>query len=878
MDEYSDDEEIIVTPKRNRDSDSDSEEFRPTKKLRKSIETPPDYFEKDLSELRISIVKHVLQQFTPEQRQAFAYKINNGVKEALELFQELVEEQFESLITSKPTENMWKLGLSPNEIKKYGQIIKNLRKANKDGKITIKKIVGCDLEKSKKANLLTLYDSMQTMDSQSVEYALLTSEINEALKKASAKKLNPKKLETEKTLKALIGQDKPLKERILDADIDDKRKAAIYEKYLLLQKTPDDSVTAASLEEWIEEALKTPFTKVVESVIDTNPGQALVKLKRGFEEHLSEMDTVLEPLLTIFNNRLHNPDSSSLVIGLLGSPGVGKCLAYNTPVLMFDGSVKMVQDIGVGDQVMGDDSKARNVIGLGRGQELMYWIRQKGAEDYRVNSSHILSLMSISNPKITDHPSENFYLLEWFTVKGKQRKFYTYRTTNKKEIKTEIDNYATQLPGRGSIIDISIQEYLWRTEEWKSNYHGYKVGVEYPEHPTKVDPYQYGSMLIDGFAEEIADEYMINSQRVRREIFKGIVSKCTSKSGICYSIHRSNEKLARSIRTLARSLGFRARIDYYRGSPKRPGKNASAAYYRVYVHADIDFVTYEIEVCEDKVDYYYGFEIDNNRRFVLGDYTVTHNTAVGQVIAKVWGLPFAQISLGGVVDSSILDGQHSGWVGSNPGRFAKALQEMGAINGIIFLDEIDKLGSTARGMQVQYSLLHSTDPVQNKAFIDHYLGSKLPLDLSKCLKICALNKTDGLDPALLNRMHIIKVPDYTQTNKKTIMRKHLFPNALKNIALEESALILTEEGLDAIITKVEDHEGKQGGVRGVKAAIHIIVDKLNLLFRTSVEEQAELGLSFTIPTTKPLKLTADVVEKLYNPKSTSNSSWSMMYS
>ena len=79
--------------------------------------------------------------------------------------------------------------------------------------------------------------------------------------------------------------------------------------------------------------------------------------------------------------------------GLLDIPcGFGKCLSKNTPIIMYDGSIKMVQDIKVGDQLMGDDSTPRNVLSLARWREMMYDIIPNKGYKYTVNESHILSL------------------------------------------------------------------------------------------------------------------------------------------------------------------------------------------------------------------------------------------------------------------------------------------------------------------------------------------------------------------------------------------------------------------------------------------------------------------------------------------------------
>lgn len=72
--------------------------------------------------------------------------------------------------------------------------------------------------------------------------------------------------------------------------------------------------------------------------------------------------------------------------------GLGKCFAPGTRVMMYDGSVKNIEDIKEREQVMGPDGKPRLVIGLTHGFDNMYTVHQNKGMDYTVNSVHILSL------------------------------------------------------------------------------------------------------------------------------------------------------------------------------------------------------------------------------------------------------------------------------------------------------------------------------------------------------------------------------------------------------------------------------------------------------------------------------------------------------
>lgn len=93
-----------------------------------------------------------------------------------------------------------------------------------------------------------------------------------------------------------------------------------------------------------------------------------------------------------------------------GSAGAGKCLGLNTEILMHDGSIKLVQDVIVGDRLMGPDGTARNVLSLARGREEMFTVVQGRGQPYTVNASHILSLRrwathTIWNVSVRDYKS-----------------------------------------------------------------------------------------------------------------------------------------------------------------------------------------------------------------------------------------------------------------------------------------------------------------------------------------------------------------------------------------------------------------------------------------------------------------------------------------
>lgn len=108
--------------------------------------------------------------------------------------------------------------------------------------------------------------------------------------------------------------------------------------------------------------------------------------------------------------------------GILEVPcGKGKCLGIDTEILMYDGTIKKVQDICVGEKIMGDDSKPRNVLSLARGREQMYKVIPKKGDPYIVNESHILSLKHKDDGNILD-----ICVLDYLKLKNRD-KYLGYR-------------------------------------------------------------------------------------------------------------------------------------------------------------------------------------------------------------------------------------------------------------------------------------------------------------------------------------------------------------------------------------------------------------------------------------------------------------------
>jgi ATP-dependent Lon protease len=204
-------------------------------------------------------------------------------------------------------------------------------------------------------------------------------------------------------------------------------------------------------------------------------------------------------------------------------------------------------------------------------------------------------------------------------------------------------------------------------------------------------------------------------------------------------------------------------------------------------------------------------------------------TSLGQSIARAVGRKFERFSLGGMHDEAELRGHRRTYIGAMAGRLLQAMRRAGALNPVLLLDEVDKLGRDFRGDPAA-ALLEVLDPEQNKTFRDNYLD--LAFDLSKVLFITTANTLDTIPQALLDRMEILRLSGYSEEEKQQIARRYLIPKQLKATGLTDEQIEFTDEGLKAIISGYT----REAGLRRLERAIARVTRKVTLRF---AEEQIE---------------------------------------
>ena len=868
-----------------------------------------------------------------------------------------MDSQEEILQSSKRFENEYR---DLVDMKKY---LAGRLKANPNSKMIIKSLRDCKdsikkLVKKARGKNTKEYHKMITGTDRK-----FTSEIDYFKKKLS----NTEQLKIMGDLKEInnfIQIDKPYRLSLLESKIPMSYKSTILQKLNILRTMEPGDPEYYKLKNWIDTFMRIPIGVYRSLDVKMSDGpevcqEFMEKSIKILDECVYGMNDAKMQILQMVGQWIANPNAMGTAIAIKGPMGTGKCLGLNTPILMHDGSIKMVQDIIVGDVIMGDDSGPRNVLGLGRGQDEMYEIISPKGDKYTVNSEHILSLKPSGLNFIRQIRNANNIIKYKVGIFNTSTYGINYRTFYEEE---EAEKYLAENTSENNTVDITVKDYLSLSDSTiKAALKGYRVGIDFEPKPVLFDPYIIGLWLGDGCSaksqittqeskilhymraelkkdnlnlsyiskydysivgdlhkktfnapsenvftltlrhydlvnnKHIPDDYKINDRQTRLKLLAGLLDTdgYYDKKNNMFEITQKNKVLADDILYVARSLGFGASQTRVNKYCMYKGEKREGTYYRINIYGNgLDEIptlcdrkrafnrirnknplVYGIRISPVGRGDYYGFEIDGNRRFVMGDFTVTHNTSiVKEGISKILGREFAFIPLGGAGDSSFLEGHSYTYEGSSWGKIIQILIDSKCMNPVIYFDELDKLSDTPRGSEITGILTHLTDTSQNSEFHDKYF-SEMGFDLSKCLFIFSYNDESKVNPILRDRMYRIQTKGYNTKEKIIITKNYMLPKIREQVNFSTEDIIIPDDTIEYVITKFTKGED---GVRNLKRCMEIIYTKLNL-FRLVKSDSELLTKEINIKVEFPFTVTKKDVDILVKDDEAMNQSFMAMY-
>jgi ATP-dependent Lon protease len=217
-------------------------------------------------------------------------------------------------------------------------------------------------------------------------------------------------------------------------------------------------------------------------------------------------------------------------------------------------------------------------------------------------------------------------------------------------------------------------------------------------------------------------------------------------------------------------------------------------------------------------------------------------TSLAKSVARATGRDFIRLSLGGVRDEAEIRGHRRTYVGALPGKIIQSLKRVKYNNPLFCLDEVDKMTSDYRGDPAS-ALLEVLDPEQNNAFMDHYLD--LEYDLSKIFFITTANSLHSIPAPLLDRMEIIELNSYLETEKRHIARQFLLPRQIEEHGLKPENLRVSDKALLEIIRSYT----REAGVRNLEREIAALCRKtaIRLVEEDNLERSVTISLQ-NLPT------------------------------
>jgi len=443
-----------------------------------------------------------------------------------------------------------------------------------------------------------------------------------------------------------------------------------------------DEIIVNARDEYIRSTVTADMTPIkhIDITVLSKDGETMISVENDGDGIPIQADTatgVMIPEL-IFGHLLTSSNydkSEEKIVG--GKNGYGsKCLSPDTKILLWSTEVKPLDRINLGDELIGDDGSVRKVRGVLIGSGQMYEVQQADGESYKVNDEHILTLHMPDHKVISWNTTCNAWTVLWWDNEHK-------KVCNKTiPCSMEMEEFCKTIPDIDT-FDICIKDYMALDETSKKCLSGVRgQSVQWQKQEVILDPYTLGLWLGDGEKvcsplktqldvynlvdnKHIPKEYLMNDRKTRLALLAGIIdtSGHVSQNGTHITIPQElkHTELANNIVYLARSLGFACKEEKREGLahdihisgnglediPTRLPSKKCASTIDKNASKSSGFIT----IRDIGIGEFIGIQIDKNERFLINDFTVTHNCtnilsnyfkvdikhpATGQVYSQTW--------------------------------------------------------------------------------------------------------------------------------------------------------------------------------------------------------------------------------------------------
>lgn len=217
-------------------------------------------------------------------------------------------------------------------------------------------------------------------------------------------------------------------------------------------------------------------------------------------------------------------------------------------------------------------------------------------------------------------------------------------------------------------------------------------------------------------------------------------------------------------------------------------------------------------------------------------------TTIAEAIAEAMEAPFERIGLSGIDKATQIVGGERIWQGAAPGKVIKAVQNSQSSSPVILLDEMDKLGHNAMHGDPGEALLDVLEPKQCKHFTDNYL--EFPFDLSSVNFIITSNDLNKISKTLKDRIHLIKIPPYTEALKTNICHLEL-GNKMKASKIDPAKVKFDNSAITQIVRRGLDDDGRiSSGARKALDNLSQVFDQVLIALDENPDKAISVNAKF----------------------------------